>query len=471
MSSTASPLAKEGKNENERLIKLLCFILLFSVMNVTMFNIALPDIAREFALLPSQASWVVTGYAIMYAVGSLTYGKLADRYPLKLLLTIGLSLFAAGSLLGFIAPYYWLLVVARLLQSAGAAAIPALAMLIPLRFFPVGDRGRVLGIIASAIAFASGVGPIVGGFVSGFLNWRFLFLISAGTLITLPLFRRWLPVEETRPGSMDLPGAALLSGTVALLMLSITTLKLWFLLGGLVLLALFIVRIRSAAHPFIQPALLKIVQYRSALLSAFLTFGASFGIMFAAPQLLSHVTNLPTTVIGLAMFPGALSAALLGRYGGRMADARGSVTVIGFGLLLVLVGLLALSTFSSYPAWVIAVCLIFGNVGQSFFQASMTKLVSTTLPAGQTGIGMGIFTLTNFLAGAVSGAVVSKLIDKTADSSAFNPFAMAGAGAVYSNVFLGLAVVTLLNLALVYAVFGRRNAKAAGVAPQAGEGR
>lgn len=449
----------QGTANEKKLVRLLCFILLFSVMNVTMFNIVLPDIAQDFKLMPSEVSWVVTGYSIMYAIGSLTYGKLADIYPLKSLMTIGLLLFAAGSIIGFVSPNYALIVAARLIQSAGAAAIPALAMLLPVRLFPAERRGRVLGVIASAIAFASGVGPVVGGFISSSLNWRYLFLISVLTLVTLPFFRKWLPKEETRSGSFDIPGAVLLAGTVASFMLSITRWNGWYLLAGIILLALFGLRVITAKQPFVRVSLFRNRDYSSALISGFLALGVSFAIMFLTPMMLSKLSGVNTATIGLIMFPGAMSAALLGRYGGRWTDKKGSLFIIVIALILMLLGQLTLSTFSGHAVWMIAICLIFGNVGASFFQASMTKLVSTTLPAGQTGVGMGIFTLTNFMAGAITGAVISKIIDHSGTGVSLNPFAISGAASIYSNVYLALIAATVLNLGIVYVIFIRKRQK------------
>jgi DHA2 family metal-tetracycline-proton antiporter-like MFS transporter len=145
---------------NNRLIQALCFVLFFSVMNATMFNVALPNIAADFQIKPSSVSWIVTGYSILYALGSLLFGKLADKYPLKRLITIGLLLFAGGSIIGFFSNSFIFVLIARFIQAAGASCVPALVMLIPVRFFPPERRGAVMGVIASTIAFSSGIGPI-----------------------------------------------------------------------------------------------------------------------------------------------------------------------------------------------------------------------------------------------------------------------------------------------------------------------
>lgn len=107
-------------NENsDKLLRVLVFALVFSVMNGTMFNVALPIIGKDFNLIPSQVSWVMTSYMVIYAIGSVVYGKLADRYRLKDLLTFGLFLFAIGSITGALAAEYWMIILGRLFQAAG----------------------------------------------------------------------------------------------------------------------------------------------------------------------------------------------------------------------------------------------------------------------------------------------------------------------------------------------------------------
>ncbi|WP_052366081.1 MFS transporter [Geomicrobium sp. JCM 19055] len=137
-------------SHKKNLVRLLAILLTFTVINGTMFNVTIPDIAESFNLMPSQVSWVMTGYILVYAIGSVMYGKLADVIPLKRLLTIGIVLFSFGSILGFLSPNYTTLLIARILQALGGAAIPALGFIIPSRYF-THDRGKVFGIISSRL--------------------------------------------------------------------------------------------------------------------------------------------------------------------------------------------------------------------------------------------------------------------------------------------------------------------------------
>jgi DHA2 family metal-tetracycline-proton antiporter-like MFS transporter len=438
-----------------KLVAVLSVALFFSVMNGSMFVVALPDIAREFALRPSQAGWVITAYAIVFALGSMTYGKLADIYSLRKLITVGVSLFATGSLLGLFSNGFAMLIAARFVQSLGASAIPALAMLIPIRYFPFSERGRVLGIAASSIAFGAGIGPLTGGLVTGLFHWRYLFLVSLGMFITLPFFRLWLADDPKKEGSFDFIGAFTMAVAVAALLLVITNYSLWLLIVAVVAFVLFILRVNTARNPFIQPALLANRYYRNALISGFLAMGTAFGIMFLVPLMLSNANQLNTAIIGMVMFPGAMTAAVMGRQGGKLADRIGSISVVYMALALLLTGFIALSTFAGSSIYSIALSLIVGNTGFAFMQASLAKVVSTTLPHEQAGVGMGIYNLMNFMAGAVSVTVLSKLLDATSSAFSINPLALKPAAFIYSNLFFGLAIVTLVNLSMFYLTFKR----------------
>lgn len=94
-------IEKQTNDTNYKLMYILVITLVISVMNATMFNIALPTISEEFMLLPSQVSWVTTSYLIVYAIGSVVYGKLTDKYASIKLLSFGILMLTVGSIIGF----------------------------------------------------------------------------------------------------------------------------------------------------------------------------------------------------------------------------------------------------------------------------------------------------------------------------------------------------------------------------------
>ncbi|WP_010277658.1 MFS transporter [Paenibacillus senegalensis] len=431
-----------------KLVYALCFVLFFSVMNGTMFNVSLPYIAAEFELSTSAASWTITGYTVLYALGSLLFGKLADKYPLKRLITFGLLLFAAASALGFLAQSFSMVLIARLLQAAGASCIPALVMLIPVRYFPSHQRGKVMGIIASTMAFSSGIGPIAGGFITGQFHWTGLFLFSLAAPVALPFIRRSLPEEKVRAGEkVDFIGAGVLGLGVSAIMLSVTQFSFWWLVLGIAAMVIFIARMRKVANPFIRLTLLRIPGFASGLLISFIGLFIVFGIFIITPVMLKNVFALDAQHIGYILFPAAMLAALLGRFGGKMVDSRGSLFTLYVSFVALGVGLLGLSVFSGVSPWWILLCLPLINVPFTFVQAAMAKIISSILPNNEMGVGMGIYNLVNFLAGSISGAVLSKAIEF--DWSWANVTAV-GTPLTYGAVYMVLSIMALLNIGGVY---------------------
>lgn len=414
-----------------------------------MFNVAIPDIAREFVLVPSQVSWVVAAYMVTFALGSLIYGKLADSMPVRGLITLGLLLLNLGSLLGFIAHTYPLVIAARVLQAIGGAAIPSLAMLVATRYFPRERKGRVLGVIAATVSVAAGVGPILGGFITDALGWRALFLMTLLTLAALPFLRTMLPPEKYRQRFLDLTGAALIAAGVGGLLIAVTQGRPLLALFSVGFLGLFIYRIRTVPEPFIDPTLFAISSYRNTLIVAALTTGSMFGVLFATPIILSHLWGLGAGEIGLIMFPGAMAAAIMGRLGGRMADAFGGRRMILTGAAVLALGHLALSTAAGAKPAIFSAVLVLSYIGFSFLQSAMPHTVSSGLPPEHTGVGMGAYSMFFFSSGSFFTSVIGRALDlEHMPLALINPLSPFPGAALYSNIFLILAVIVLFALFL-----------------------
>ncbi|TCJ00925.1 MFS transporter [Cytobacillus praedii] len=445
-------------NENsDKLLRVLVFALVFSVMNGTMFNVALPIIGKDFNLIPSQVSWVMTSYMVIYAIGSVVYGKLADRYRLKDLLTFGLFLFAIGSITGALAAEYWMIILGRLFQAAGAAVLPATAMIIPIRYFAPENRGRALGTSAIGLALGSALGPVVAGLISSFGSWRLLFLFSLLTLVTLPLFRKYLDDDKSEAGKIDILGGSLLAGTVALFLLAITQSNWPLFVIGCIMLVLFIVRIKTASNPFIQPSIFSNKSYSIGLFIAFMTTSMNFGITFMTPQYLAELNNLNPGSIGFVLFPAAIISAMLGRKGGILADERGNSFLLSVASIMLLLCFVLLSFFVGYSPYVISVILIAGNVGQTFMQITMSNTISQTLAKEQVGVGMGLFSMLNFISGAISMSVIGKILDTKEIALHLNPFVTNENAYVFSNIFVVMCFLTIGILVLYRVQFSAAN--------------
>ncbi|MGA2763992.1 MAG: MFS transporter [Spirochaetia bacterium] len=428
------------------LVPWMIYLIFFAVLNETVFNVSTPMIARQFSLTPSGVSWMMTIFMVFFGIGSVIYGRLADIYSLRGLILVGVIIYNAGSVMGFaLQSSYPLVIAARAVQGIGGSAIPALVFVVVARYFEPSQRGKIFGFITSTVSFAIGLGPVLGGFVSGTLHWSYLFLIPLLMLISIPFFNRELPAEQRRPGTLDVPGAILVAMTVGALIVYLNFTAWYFLAAFLGLLALFILRIRTAPDPFIKPSLFRNARFRSGVIVGFCLFSIVIGTIFLVPLMLNDVHGLTTSQIGLVLFPGAISSVVFGPIAGRLSDRRGNNFVVGIGLALLVASILIMSVLLSVSAVVIAAALLLTYVGFSLFQTAMINAVSQTLAEEETGIGMGLFNLVGIISGAVGTALVGKVLTGRWFDVRVLPIAGITKGYGYSNVMLVFSVVLILG--------------------------
>ncbi len=433
------------------LVPWIVFTIFFAVLNETVFNVSTPIIAKRFDLTAAEVSWVMTTFIIFFGVGSVIYGKLSDIFSLRTLIVFGILLYATGSILGFLLQFsYPAVVAARGLQGAGASAIPALVNVIVARYFPVAERGRIFGTITSTVAFAIGVGPVIGGFVSGSLHWSLLFLIPVFTLIAVRPYLRILPAEGRRPGKVDIPGAVLIAFSVGALMFFLTMGQWLFLVASVFLFSAFVADVLISKHPFIDLALLTNGAYRTRVLAAFIVFSVVTGVLFVMPLMLTSIGDLSATQIGFVLFPGAITAALIGRTGGRLADSRGNGFVVSIGLVSLGVSFLALSSILDRSPVFIGGTLILMYVGFNLTQTALINSVSQTLDEGDTGVGMGLFNLATFLSSAIGTAIVGNYLQGGGLLFRLNPLATDAQVLPYSNLLVVFTLLIVVGGALYY---------------------
>ena len=435
-------------------MRVLAFTLVVGMMSATIFNIVLPEIRAEFHLTFAQVSWVSSAYLLIYSVGTVFYGKLADRYRLKHLMTFGLALFAAGSLIGLAAQTYGAVLLGRMLQAAGAAVIPTASVLLPVRYFPPEQRGRAMGISMTGLAVGNALGPVAAALVAGSLHWRWLFCIPLLSLITIPYYRKYMTDEPGAGGRIDWPGGFLLAGTVGTLLLAITNQSRLAAAASLILFVLFLFRIRTARDPFVRPDLFRNRSYSLGLTVALMSAATGYSLPFLVPQLLAELHRLGPGPVGLSIVPAAAAAALLGKHGGKLADTKGNAFLFAVASSLLLACFLLMSSFAGVSPMLVAFFLIFGNVGLSFLLIALSNTVSRTIPGEHSGVGMGLMSMLNFMAGAVSAGLYSKMLDH-GSSVRWNPLNDRPEAYVFGNLYLLLAAVILVIAAVYFARFGR----------------
>jgi DHA2 family metal-tetracycline-proton antiporter-like MFS transporter len=430
----------------KKLIPWISYLIFFAVLNETVFNVATPQIAGQFSLDSSGVSWIMTIFMIFFGICSVIYGKLSDIYSLRRLIVIGVVIYNIGSIIGFVfQSSYLLIIVARAVQGIGASAIPALIFVVVARYFPAAERGKIFGLITATVSFGIGLGPVIGGFVAGSLHWSFLFVIPLFTLISIPFLMKELPAEKRGEGSLDIIGALLVGLTIGTLMVYLTFSAWYYLTAFVILLAGFILHIRTTTNPFIDPAFFKNQLFRNGVIVGFSLFSIVIGVLFVIPLMLHDVHGLSTSEIGLILFPGAISSVVFGPIGGSLADRKGNNFVMVIGLSLLLTSLILISLLMANSPWLVSASLLLLYVGFALFQTALVNSVSQTLPVREIGVGMGLFNLVSIISGAMGTALVGKILDGKWLAFRIFPVSSNSKAFAYSNLLILFSIVVILG--------------------------
>jgi EmrB/QacA subfamily drug resistance transporter len=308
--------------------------LLLAALDQTIVATALPTIVGELGGL-DYYSWVVTAYLLSATVSTPLYGKISDLYGRRATLLAAISIFLLGSLLAGVSQSLLQLIVFRGVQGVGAGGLFAMTFAVIGDIVSPRQRGRYIGYLAGVWAFASVIGPLLGGFIVDTTSWRWVFLInipvgSFALLVTSTVLR--LPVIR-RPHRLDLEGAVLLTAGVSCLLLGlvwggteypwISPVIIGLAVGGTVLTTVFVYWESRALEPLLPLRLFRdsIISVSSFL--AFLIGCALFGAVVFLPLFFQVVTGVTATNSGLLILP--LTAGIVaGSVGsGRLTTSTG----------------------------------------------------------------------------------------------------------------------------------------------------
>ena len=376
--------------------------------------IALPVLAADLGLTTGGSAWVISLYALMLAVATAVYGRAADLTGIRLPLTIGVGLMTAGAVLGALAPTYEVLLSARVMQGAGAAAVPVLGMAIVSAKYDGAVRSAALGRVAGVAAAVACLGPLAGGVVTDLVGWRAAVAIPVLGLLVVPALWRAVPTQGSG-ARLDLVGAVLVALTAAGLVLLVQSPSSGLVVAsvGAVLLALGVpavtAQVRRRPEGFLPLTVVTNgVVLRSALAAAAVP-AAWFALLIAVPAVLVGRGWTPLAV-GLALVPSAVTGLLAPRVAAPLLSrvgARRSLAVSG-ALAATSLGVAAAgAAVGSAPVLVAGVIGVTGAFGLG--QPALMQAVGEAVEPSVRGVALGIATLVFLVGGGVGSAVVGGL--------------------------------------------------------------
>lgn len=461
--SAEATVAPERPASTRLLLIVLSSAVFVSVLNSSMVNVVVPDIGAEFGAAQAQVGWVITSFLLAYAISIPLYGRMSDIYSIRSLYVFGLAVFALGSLLSAVAPSLGFLVVGRIVQAVGGAAIPALGTVAVTKALAPGERGAALGLITSSVGIGAAIGPVVGGIVGEFTSWHYLFIGSMLlALILIPLSLKVIPQGDRVAGSsFDVVGGVLLGLTAGLFLFGITQgqvsgftslITLGSFVGAVVAGFGFYKRITTARDPFVTPSLFANSGYVLAIGVGFFAMLGNVASLVMVPLLVTSVNGLSAGLAGLVLSPGAIALAVLSPKTGKLSDSIGVKLPIIIGVGSMLASTLFLSSFGAGASPVVVSIGMMGiGIGFAFVSPSAVNAAANALSREsehEIGAGLGIFQGAFFLGGGTGPALIGAFLAarQESGSSSINPLYPLSAPA-FSDAFLAISLSLAISLA------------------------
>jgi EmrB/QacA subfamily drug resistance transporter len=437
-----------------------------SAIDQTIVSVAVPTIARQLGDA-GWSAWVISGYLIASTVVTPLYGKLADSYGRRQVMLGAILLFVASSALCALARSLPELVVARLLQGAGGGGLIVMAQAVIADIVPMRERGRMQGNLSMVWAAAGLLGPLVGGVITQWLSWPWIFWINlpAG-LLAFVLVHRALAGMPTRKHQVDVDwaGAVLLLASLSALLLPITRMgqgaaffdvhNLFGLGAAAVLMALFWRRERQSPSPMLPLALLREPSLMLGCAMLFICFFMVIALSVLVPMRLQLVEGLAAAHSAVLMLPLTLGTPFAVFFGGRWLLGHPRIRPLQrLGALLLLVGLLALAMIA--PGQHAASLLALGvtGVGVGLQMPTTLLMVQNQVPRSQVGMATALTVFFRLLGGAVGIAVLGAIVFASIGGAAFDAVASGNAlqptpadDAGFRTALLTAAALSIINV-------------------------
>jgi EmrB/QacA subfamily drug resistance transporter len=438
------------------ILLICCMSLLIVGLDVTIVNVALPSIGREFGATVSGLQWTVDAYTLVLASLLMLSGSLADRLGRRRTFVTGLIVFSAGSLLCSLAPSLTLLVVFRMVQAIGGSMLNPVAMsIITNTFTDPKERAQAVGVWGAVVGISMALGPVVGGVLVSSVGWRSVFWINIPVGLTAVLLaRRYVPESKApRPRRFDAVGQVLMIVLFASLTYGIIEApnRGW---GSPIILAAFTAAAGALvglllyeprrAEPLIDLRFFRSIPFAAATVTAVAAFAALGGFLFLNTLYLQEVRDLSPLHAGLDTLPMAVMTMVASPLSGRIVGTRGArlpLLVAGAALTLSC-ALLAFVEPTTPFSWLFLAYVVFG-LGFGFVNAPITNAAVSGMPRAQAGVAAAVASTSRQIGQTLGVAVVGALVTSRITGSVHASFAAASHAGWWVLAFGGVIVFVL----------------------------
>jgi len=350
-----------GKGEKKGfglLIVSISLAIFMSSLDGTIVNIALPTISASFDISTSTVSWVATAYLIVMAGCVIIFGKISDLIGFKKIFIVGFTIFTVGSLMCGMLPElfgsFGMLILSRVFQAVGGAMMTAIAPAMVTEYIPLAQKGKAMGIVMMMAAFGMAIGPTIGGILTEYVSWHWIFLINVPVgIVAVLLGIRVVPADK-RPGNFsgfDYPGGVLLFAGLASIIYALSEgLSIGWtsapiiaaFIIGVIAIVMLIFRELRIEDPLLELRLFSEKNFLFANITLAMLFFSFGGVNYLLPFYLEYVQGYSSSSAGIIltalsfamMIAGIVAGSLFNRVGGRKLNiVAGFAIIVGYYML------------------------------------------------------------------------------------------------------------------------------------------
>jgi MFS transporter, DHA2 family, lincomycin resistance protein len=393
MTTTTTDSVQTGRmsKRDRNVIATLLVATFVVILNETIMSVALPTLMVDLHIDANTAQWLSTAFMLTMAVVIPTTGFLLQRLSTRTVYVLALGLFCTGTALAALAPGFWILLLARVIQACGTATMLPLLMTTILNLVPVERRGVVMGNVGLVISVAPALGPTVSGLILEYFSWRFMFVAVLPIALAALVYGAARLVNISEPGEQRLDVLSVILTVPAfggiVFGLSNLTDPTGFAVGiaslvvGILCLVAFGLRQRALARsensPLLDLRAFDFKMFSLAVVVLCIAMVALFGSVILLPIYLQTVRGLTSLQTGLLVLPGGVVMGVLGPIVGRLLDRFGPPVLAASGGAVLVLALLGLSTANATtPVWLLLIMHV----------AVMTSLAFLFTPAFTSGL-------------------------------------------------------------------------------------
>jgi EmrB/QacA subfamily drug resistance transporter len=380
----------------------VCTGVFMLLLDVTIVNVALPDIQGQFDASLSGLQWVIDAYALSLAALLLTAGSLADIFGRRKVFVIGTALFTLGSLLCGLAPSIEFLAIARAGQGIGGAAMFATSLAILGTTYSGKDRGVAFGAFGATTGVAVAIGPVLGGILTSGLSWRWIFFVNL-PICLVAMFISMTKVEESRnpyAGRPDWIGFVTFSSALGLLVYGLIEAGkdgwghgsvVTSLIASALLMTAFVVSQLLQKDPMFDLSLLRKPTFTAGLLAAFGVSASIFSLLTYIVIYLQNVLGYSAVETGVRLLFLSAATFLASAVTGRFMDHLPTKWLIGPGFLVLGVGLLLVTGIDTGSSWTHLIPgLIVSGVGVGMINPPLVSTAVGVVAPARAGMASGV---------------------------------------------------------------------------------